>query len=88
MENYVFSNVTFYVRCSEVCQFLIPFLHEHESHHILKTCIQNSGAAIAQLILLKTVENDICNFMFLCNDVRVKYTRTEVQIQRFFIYNI
>jgi len=42
-------------------QFLIPFLHEHEPRHIWKNCIQNSGAAIAELILLKTVEDDICN---------------------------
>jgi hypothetical protein len=42
-------------------QFLISFLHEHGPHHIRKYYIQNSGAAIAQLILLKTVENDTCN---------------------------
>jgi hypothetical protein len=42
-------------------QFLIPFLHEHEPRHIWKNYIQNSGAAIAQLILLKTLEVDICN---------------------------
>jgi hypothetical protein len=77
-----------YVRCSEVYLFLTPFLHEHEPHYVLKNYIQNSGAALAQLILLKTVENDIATFTFLCNDVRVKYTRIEVQIHRFFVYNV
>jgi len=42
-------------------QFLIPFLHVHEPHHIRKYYIQNSGATIAQLTMLKTVEDDICN---------------------------
>ena len=56
-----FSNIMFYVSSTEDYQILIPFLHEHQPHRTQKNCVQNSGAAIAQLMLLKTVENDICN---------------------------
>lgn len=58
---FFFTNVMFYVGCSEVSQFLVPFLHEHQPLNTLKNCVQNSSAAVAQHILLKTVEKDICN---------------------------
>jgi hypothetical protein len=56
-----FSNIVFYVRCSWSISFLIQFFHEHQPHRMQKNCAQNSCAAIAQLILFETVENDICN---------------------------